>query len=64
MLFRSLRLYEAEGAAEKTVLTFGFPVKGLAETNMLEEVQTEYPAARQLELEFRAFEIKTIAVWY
>lgn len=59
-----LRLYEAEGAAEKTVLTFGFPVKGLAETNMLEEVQTEYPAARQLELEFRAFEIKTIAVWY
>ena len=59
-----LRLYEAEGAAEKTVLTFGFPVKGLAETNMLEEVQAEYPAAQQLELDFRAFEIKTIMVNY
>lgn len=59
-----LRLYEAEGAGEKVTLTFGFPVKGLAETNMLEEVQTEYPAAQQLELEFRAFEIKTVAVWY
>ena len=31
---------------------------------MLEEVQTEYPAEQQIELEFRAFEIKTIAVWY
>ena len=59
-----LRLYEAEGAAEKTVLTFGFPVKGLAETNMLEEVQAEYPAAQQLELDFGAFEIKTIMVNY
>jgi len=59
-----LRLYEAEGAAEKTVLAFGFPVKGLAETNMLEEVQAEYPAAQQLELDFGAFEIKTIMVNY
>ena len=31
---------------------------------MLEEVQAEYPAAQQLELDFRAFEIKTIMVNY
>lgn len=59
-----LRLYEAEGAADTVTLTFGFPVKGLAETNMLEETQQEYEAARQLTLQFRAFEIKTLRVEY
>lgn len=59
-----LRLYEAEGAADNVTLTFGFPVKGLAQTNMLEEVTQEYPAAQQLTLSFRAFEIKTLRVEY
>ncbi len=59
-----LRLYEAEGAADKVTLTFGFPVKGLAETNMLEEVQKEYVVAQQLTLDFHAFEIKTVKVNY
>ena len=59
-----LRLYEAEGAADKTTLTFGFPVKSLAQTNMLEEVLEEYPKAQQIELSFRAFEIKTLRVEY
>lgn len=59
-----LRLYEAEGAADRVTLTFGFPVKGLAQTNMLEEVTQEYPAGQQLTLSFRAFEIKTLRVEY
>ncbi len=59
-----LRLYEAEGAADRVTLTFGFPVKGLTETNMLEEVQREFVAAQELALDFRAFEIKTIMVKY
>lgn len=59
-----LRLYEAEGAGERVTLTFGFPVKGLVQTNMLEEAQTEYVPAQQLELDFRAFEIKTLMISY
>lgn len=59
-----LRLYEAEGASDNVVLTFGIPVKGMAETNMLEEVQEEYAAAKELTLSFRPFEIKTIKVNY
>lgn len=59
-----LRLYEAEGAGEKVTLTFGFPVKGLSETNMLEETQKEYVVSQQLTLNFRAFEIKTVKVNY
>ena len=59
-----LRLYEAEGTADKAALTFGFPVKSLAQTNMLEEVLEEYPGAQQIELSFRAFEIKTLRVEY
>ena len=45
-------------------LTFGFPVKGLSETNMLEETQKEYVVSQQLTLNFRAFEIKTVKVNY
>ncbi len=59
-----VRLYEAEGATERVTLTFGFPVKGLVLTNMLEEAQTEYVPAQQLELEFGAFEIKTLMICY
>ena len=59
-----LRLYEAEGAADTVTLNFGVPVKGLALTNMLEEVQQKYDAAQQLTLEFRPFEIKTLKVNY
>ncbi len=59
-----LRLYEAEGAADTVTLHFGIPVKGLALTNMLEEVQQEYGAAQQLTLNFNAFEIKTLKVSY
>lgn len=59
-----VRLYEAEGAAERVTITFGFPVKGLVQTNMLEETQKEYVPAQQLELDFRAFEIKTLMISY
>lgn len=59
-----LRLYEAEGASDTVVLTFGIPVKGFAQTNMLEEVQEEYAASQQLTLTFRPFEIKTIKINY
>lgn len=59
-----LRAYEAEGAADTVTMEFGVPVKGLFETNMLEENEKEYPAAQQLTLSFRAFEIKTIKVIY
>lgn len=59
-----LRLYEAEGAADTVTLRFGIPVKGLAITNMLEEVQKDCGAAQELVLSFRAFEIKTVKVSY
>lgn len=59
-----LRLYEAEGAADTVTLHFSVPVKGLAETNMLEETEKEYETSNQLTLAFRPFEIKTIKVNY
>lgn len=59
-----LRLYEAEGAQDKVTLRFGIPVKGLEETNMLEEVRRKYETSQQLSLSFKAFEIKTIKVNY
>lgn len=59
-----LRIYEAEGAADTTTLTFGFPVKGLEETNMLEETECRFEPSEQLELTFRPFEIKTLKVSY
>lgn len=59
-----LRLYEAEGAADTVALDFGIPVKGLALTNMLEEVLQGYDPARRLTLEFGPFEIKTLKVSY
>ncbi len=59
-----LRLYEAEGAADTMKLRFHFPVKGIALTNMLEEVTEKYEPAQELSLNFRPFEIKTLRVEY
>lgn len=59
-----LRLYEAEGTADRVTLRFGFPVKGIAETNMLEEERQKYGASQELTLTFRAFEIKTLKIDY
>jgi alpha-mannosidase len=57
-----LRLYEAEGTYTTTKLSFANLVKGLAVTNMLEEVVEELPTNQEIELNFHAFEIKTIKV--
>lgn len=59
-----LRLYEAEGSGDRAVLRFPFPVKRLALTNMLEEVQEELGKHQEIQLSFRAFEIKTVLVEY
>jgi alpha-mannosidase len=59
-----LRLYEAEGTYTTTNVSFTDLVKGLAVTNMLEEVVTELPTQQEIELNFHAFEIKTIKVNY
>lgn len=59
-----LRLYEAEGAADRVEISFGIPVKGIAETDMLEETLKEHGAVQELVLDFRAFEIKTLKVYY
>ena len=59
-----LRLYEAEGAADRVKISFGIPVKGIAETDMLEETLKEHGAVQELVLDFRAFEIKTLKVYY
>ena len=57
------RFYEAERSAAKTRISFGFPVKQVFLTNLLEEVAAELPLANQsVEVEFRAFEIKTLKV--
>jgi alpha-mannosidase len=58
-----IRLYESLGGPAKTVLRFNRNLKSAAETDMLEENPRELPAAgKDLFLEFRAFEIKTILV--
>jgi alpha-mannosidase len=59
-----LRLYEAEGTYTTTKVSFADLVKGLAVTNMLEEVVTDLPTQQEIELNFHAFEIKTIKVNY
>ena len=59
-----LRLYEAEGAGDRVAVSFGIPVKGIAETNLLEETLKEYEAAQELVLDFRPFEIKTLKIYY
>jgi len=58
-----IRLYESSGGPAKTVLHFNRPLLSAAETDMLEENPRELPVAgKDLPLEFRAFEIKTILV--
>jgi alpha-mannosidase len=59
-----LRLYEAEGTYTNTKLCFTDAVKGLAITNMLEEVVYEFPVVQEVELNFNAFEIITLKINY
>lgn len=59
-----LRLYEAEGAADTAKIVFGIPVKGVTETNMLEEPIAEHGPMQLIELHFRPFEIKTLRIDY
>ena len=58
-----LRLYESLGGKSRTVLHFSRELRSAAETDMLEENPRELPLrGRDLDLEFRAFEIKTVRV--
>ena len=59
-----VRLYEAEGTFVNTKVSFPEAAAEVCETNMLEEPQTGYCAARELKLSFRPFEIKTLKVRY
>ena len=59
-----LRLYEAAGAYSKATLSLNHDVKGIALTDMLEEVREELPPARKAALTFKPFEIKTVRVKY
>jgi len=59
----AIRLYESLGGPARTVLRFNRPLLSAAETDMLEENPRELPVTgKDLFLEFRAFEIKTILV--
>ncbi|MDR3191983.1 MAG: glycosyl hydrolase-related protein [Treponema sp.] len=58
-----LRLYESLGGRARTVLRFPRPLAGAEETDMLEENGRALPfTGRELPLEFRPFEIKTLRV--
>jgi len=58
-----IRLYESLGGPAKTILRFKRSLLSAAETDMLEGNPRELPVAgKDLFLEFRAFEIKTILV--
>jgi alpha-mannosidase len=58
-----LRLYESLGGRARTVLRFSGPIAGAEETDMLEENGKALPfTGRELPLEFRPFEIKTLLV--
>jgi len=59
-----LRLYEAEGTYTRTNVKFAELIKGIAATNMLEEVVEELEAKQEIELCFNAFEIKTLKINY
>jgi alpha-mannosidase len=59
----ALRLYESLGGRARTVLRFSGPLTGAEETDMLEENGKALPfAGKELPLEFRPFEIKTLLV--
>ncbi len=56
-----VRLYEAKRTATRCNLRTTLPVRGAAETNMLEEKERDLVVHDgQIALEFRPFEIKTV----
>ncbi len=58
-----LRLYEAFHASTPTTVHFGFNVKGIVETNLLEEIVRPLTLKQNgVELFFKPFEIKTLKV--
>ncbi|MFH1571666.1 MAG: glycoside hydrolase family 38 C-terminal domain-containing protein, partial [Gemmatimonadota bacterium] len=59
-----VRLYEAERSGTRARVRFGVPVKGVAETNLLEEEAQSLRLGRNgaVGLYFRPFEIKTLRV--
>lgn len=59
-----VRLYEAEGTRTRATLELGFDPAAVQETNLLEDVQRDLPAARKVELTFRPFEIKSVKISY
>jgi alpha-mannosidase len=59
-----LRLYETEGTFTRTRLTLGIECKAVEMTNMLEEITSKFKNPKDLVLEFRPFEIKTIKIGY
>ncbi|MDD3279061.1 MAG: glycoside hydrolase family 38 C-terminal domain-containing protein [Lachnospiraceae bacterium] len=59
-----LRIYEAEGSRTEARLRFGHPVQSVVETNMLEEEVQTLEMDQQLELTWKAFEIKSLKVCY
>jgi alpha-mannosidase len=59
-----LRMYEAEGTYTNATLALPDWIKGIAITNMLEEQEEVLSLSREVELNFSAFEIKTIKINY
>jgi alpha-mannosidase len=61
-----VRLYEAERSATAAKVTFGRKPKKAAVTNLLEEELEELKVSEEgeIRLSFRAFEIKTLKVYY
>jgi alpha-mannosidase len=59
-----LRMYEAEGTYTNATLVLPDWIKGIAITNMLEEQEEVLSLSREVELNFSAFEIKTIKINY
>ncbi len=58
-----VRLYEAEHRAAKATVRFGFPVTAAQEVNLVERPLRSLPVYdNSVTLDFRPFEIKTIAV--
>lgn len=58
-----VRLYEAERNRTKTTVKIGVPVKAVTQVNMLEENPVPIPLHDgKVDLDFRAFEIKTLRI--
>jgi alpha-mannosidase len=56
-----VRLYESKRMATRCTLSTSLPIVGAAQTDMLENVQEELPCdGGSIDLDFRAFEIKTV----